>query len=250
MGSSRRFLLGMAVGLSAGGVLRGMISGGFGQDAIRRTYRVWAPIYKLADVYLLGQLTPLRRAAIHRLRLRPGDSVLEIACGTGANLPHLEGQVGPSGRVVGVDYTPAMLARASHQVEQEGWGNVELVEADAAELDLGEQFDGVLWMLAASVIPDWQDALERAVAHVKPGGWLVLADARCSERWYTLPFQWLADLLSLGAAADIGRRPWERLPRYLTNVRYGDFLLGYLYVAYGQRPGKETGNAESGFEGA
>jgi ubiquinone/menaquinone biosynthesis C-methylase UbiE len=238
---SRRFWLGVVVGLGASSVLRGMISGGFNQNAIQRTYQVWAPIYKLANVYLLGQLTRLRRAATQQLRLRPGGSVLEVACGTGANFPYLLEQVGHSGRVVGVDYSPAMLAQASHVAEQEGWRNVELVEADAAALDLGEQFDGVLWMLAASVIPDWHAALERAVAHVKPGGWLVLADGRFSDRWYTLPFQWLADLLSLGAAADIGRRPWEQLPQYLAKVGYEDLLLGYLYVAWGQKRGEEIG---------
>lgn len=96
-------------------------------------------------------------------------------------------------------------------------------------------------MLAASVVPNWQTALQRAVAHLKPGGWLVIADARFSRRWYARPFNWLADLLGLGAAADISRRPWELLPRYLTHVGYEDLLFGFLYIAWGQMHPRSDG---------
>jgi len=191
---------------------------------------------------------------VERLQLEPGAQVLEIACGTGANLPYLAAQIGPAGRLVGADATPAMLDQARRLVERRGWHNVELLQEDAASLNLGQTFDGVLWVLAASVVPDWQAALlalgaqaqvERAVAHVRPGGWLVVADARLSERWYTRPLNWVADILGLGAAADLpalptagrpgGRRPWERLPRYLHSMGYQELLLGFLYVAWGQK---------------
>jgi len=232
---TRQFWLGIVVGLSAGSALRRVSTGGFSQDSIQRTYNVWAPIYNLGNVYMLGQLPRMRRIAAERLRLEPGASVLEISCGTGANFPNLQARISPTGRLVGVDYTPAMLAQARRLVERQGWQNVELLQADARQLELGEQFDAVLWMLAASVVPDWQVALERAVAHVKPGGWLVVADARFSERRYARPLNWYADIMGLGAAADIGRRPWELLPQYLINVGYEDLLLGFLYVAWGQK---------------
>ena len=231
----RQFWLGILVGLSVGSVLRRFSTGGFSQDSIQRIYSVWAPIYDLANVYMLGQLPRMRRIAAERLRLEPGASVLEVSCGTGANFPNLQERIGPAGRLVGVDYTPAMLAQAERLVERQGWQNVELLQADARQLDLGEQFDAVLWMLAASVAPDWPVALERAVAHVKPGGWLVVGDARFSERWYARPFNWYADIMGLGAAADIGRRPWELLPQHLISVGYEDLLLGFLYVAWGQK---------------
>ncbi len=230
----RQFWLGIVVGLSAGSALRRFSTGGFSQDSIKRMYSVWAPIYDLGDVYMLGQLPRMRRIAAERLRLERGASVLEISCGTGANFPNLQARIGPTGRLVGVDYTPAMLAQARRLVERQGWQNVELLQADARQLELGEQFDAVLWMLAASVVPDWQVALERAVAHVRPGGWLVVCDARFSERWYAQPFNWCADIMGLSGAADIGRRPWELLPQHLLNVGYEDLLLGFLYVAWGQ----------------
>jgi demethylmenaquinone methyltransferase/2-methoxy-6-polyprenyl-1,4-benzoquinol methylase len=223
------------VGLSAGSALRRVSTGGFRQDSIQRIYSVLAPIYDLGNVYMLGQLPRMRRIAAERLRLERGASVLEISCGTGANFPNLQARIGPTGRLVGVDYTPAMLAQARRLVERQGWQNVELLQADARQLELGEQFDAVFWMLAASVVPDWRVALERAVAHVRPGGWLVVGDARFSERWYARPFNWYAGIVGLSGAADIGRRPWELLPQYLINVGYEDLLLGFLYVAWGQK---------------
>src|SRR5438093_3878861 len=53
-----------------------------------------------------------RRRAVQALCLRPGDSVVDIACGTGLNFPLIEEVIGPDGRIVGVELTDAMLARA------------------------------------------------------------------------------------------------------------------------------------------
>jgi SAM-dependent methyltransferase len=229
----RQFWSGVLVGLSAGSVIRRGSSGGLRQSAIRRIYDVWAPAYSLANVYLLGQLPRLRRTAVARLALQPGDSVLELSCGTGANFPYVEAGIGPGGRLVGLDYTPSMLAQARNLIEKQGWQNVELVHGDAAQFEFDERFDAVLWVLAASVVPDWRGALARAAAHLKPGGRLVTADARLSERWYVRPFNWLADLMGLGAAADISRRPWDAMPEHLSGVGYEELLMGFLYVAWG-----------------
>ena len=53
-----------------------------------------------------------RRRAIRALGLRPGHTVVDVACGTGQNFPFLEQAIGPEGRIVGVDLTDAMLAQA------------------------------------------------------------------------------------------------------------------------------------------
>src|SRR3954447_15488896 len=53
-----------------------------------------------------------RRRAVRALGLRARDTVGDIACGTGLNFPLIEEVIGPAGRIVGVDLTDAMLARA------------------------------------------------------------------------------------------------------------------------------------------
>ncbi len=75
------FWLGALLGLGARSVLREMGAGGFRQETIGRVYNVWAPVYHLANVYLLGQLPRFRGLAVEKLRLQAGDSVLDLSCG-------------------------------------------------------------------------------------------------------------------------------------------------------------------------
>src|SRR3954468_21736272 len=104
------------------------------REHLIETYRKSARHYDLTSRLYYPQRA-YRRRAVQALRLRPGDSVVEIACGTGFNFPLIEQAIGPAGRIVGVDLTDAMLAQAQRRVESSGWGNVTLVHADAAEFE-------------------------------------------------------------------------------------------------------------------
>ncbi|HKJ88558.1 MAG TPA: methyltransferase domain-containing protein, partial [Gammaproteobacteria bacterium] len=91
----------------------------------------------------LWRLGGFREAAYRRdlaasLGLRPGDTVVDLGCGTGRNFPFLEAEVGPSGTLLGTDFSGPMLERARQRAERGGWSNLSLVEADAAELDFPE----------------------------------------------------------------------------------------------------------------
>ncbi len=208
---------------------------GFNQSTIERMYRYWARTYELlVPIYLLGNEGRLRAETIRALNLQPGQSVLDVACGTGSNFPLIQEQIGPTtGTLVGVDYTPAMLDQARARIQRRGWQNVQLVRSDAAQLALGRQFDAALCTLAISVIPDYQGALQRMLAHVRPGGWVVIADAKHSSRWYAQSFNFIADLLGWGAAGDISRRPWEALARHVGDYAYREWFMGFFYVAGG-----------------
>ncbi|MFQ6059098.1 MAG: class I SAM-dependent methyltransferase [Anaerolineae bacterium] len=69
--------------------------------------------------------------------------MLDLACGIGVSFPLIEAAVGPGGRLIGFDYTPAMLDQARAQVEAHGWENVVLMQGDAAKLSLPEPVDAV-----------------------------------------------------------------------------------------------------------
>ncbi len=208
--------------------------GRFGQTDIERTYKNWSRVYDwLTPTYLLGNEGRLRRETIGLLHLQPGQTVLEVACGTGRNFPLILGKIGPAGSLVGVDYTSAMLARASNRVEREGWKNVELIQQDAAHIDLGRKFDAALCTLAMGVIPDYRRALDRMVSHVRPNGRLAIGDAKRSSLWVGRPFNWLADLLGYGAAEDMSRRPWESLQKLPIDYHYKEWFSGFFYVAGG-----------------
>ena len=59
-----------------------------------------------------------RDATVRRLELTPGAVVLDIWCGTGLNFAALEDQIGPRGRVIGIDVSPEMLAEAHARTER------------------------------------------------------------------------------------------------------------------------------------
>src|ERR1700743_2811685 len=67
-----------------------------------------------------------RLRAVQALGLRAGDTVVDLACGTGLNFALLQQAVGPGGQIIGVDLTDAMLARAQDRVKANGWSNVSL----------------------------------------------------------------------------------------------------------------------------
>jgi len=207
----------------------------FDQAAIEHTYQNWAKVYDwLTPIYILGNEKRLRRETIGSLRLQPGQTVLDIACGTGRNFPLILEKIGASGKLIGVDYTSAMLARAQERVNREGWLNVELIQSDAALIDLERKFDAALCTLAMGVIPDYRAALNRMLGHVKPGGWLAIADAKRSSGWNGFAFNWLAELLGYGAAEVMSRRPWESLQEMLGDFHYKEWFSGFFYVAAGR----------------
>jgi len=207
----------------------------FNQEAIEHTYQNWAKVYDwLTPIYILGNEKRLRRETIDSLHLRAGQTVLDIACGTGRNFPLILEKIGPSGKLIGIDYTSAMLARAQERVKHEGWLNVELIRSDAALVNLERKFDAALCTLAMGVIPDYRVALNRMLAHVKPGGWLAIGDAKRSSGWNGFAFNWLAELLGYGAAEVMSRRPWESLQEMLIDFHYKEWFSGFFYVAAGR----------------
>lgn len=209
--------------------------GNLDQTAIERTYQNWAKVYEwLTPIYLLGNEKRLRQETVGSLHLQIGQTVLDVGCGTGRNFPLILEKIGPTGKLVGVDYTSDMLARAQERVGREGWQNIEVIQGDAARIELGQMFDAALSTLAISVIPDYRGALDRILAHVKPGGWLAIGDAKRSSRWYGRPFNWVADLLGSGAAGMMSRRPWEPVREMLGEFHYEEWFMGFFYVAAGQ----------------
>ena len=93
------------------------------------------------------------------MRLHPGDTVVEIGCGTGLNFSLLRDAVGAQGKVIGVDITAEMLDRAKRRVARNAWSNVELVHSDAASYEFPEATDGVLSTLAFSASPSVKQRL-------------------------------------------------------------------------------------------
>src|SRR6185369_5755523 len=132
-----------------------------------------------------------RRRAVRALGLREGDTVVDVACGTGQNFPLLEQAIGFEGRIVGVDLTDAMLAQAQQRVEANGWRNVSLAHTDAAAFEFPAEVDAILSTYALSHLPEPGAVIAHGAAALRPvGRWVVLdlkAPKRAPPRWLVRP---------------------------------------------------------------
>lgn len=199
-------------------------------SAVQSFYRYQAHLYDWTRWTILHG----RRRAIDRMQLRVDSVVLEVGCGTGLSFRHLLSRLDPvRGRLVGVDFSSDMLRRAERRVATHGWSNVELVEADAADLALGARFDGILFAYSLTMIPDWPAALDRAYEHLKPAGRLVVLDFGRFELWGPLA-PLLRGWLRLNHVETL--RPYERKLRTLfPDLFVHHWLGGYNFTAVGQR---------------
>jgi len=169
----------------------------------RSIYRLWSPLYdRLFDRFFAA---PGRRQAMQRLDLQPGERVLLVGVGTGADLPLLPAGVW----AVGVDLSPDMLARAAAKLPLAG-RDVMLVQGDAQALPLpAGQFDAALLNLVLSVVPDGATCLRETLRALRAKGRVVIFD------------KFLPDDASLG----LGRRLFNFFTTLVgtdINRRFGD----------------------------
>lgn len=198
-------------------------------DTVRKTFTDWAPFYNPTH----GWTLPKRRAARLTLDLRPGDRVLDLACGTGLNLPHLRELVGEHGQVVGADLTPAMLDIARKMINAKGWRNVELHEADAANLPFPDaSFDKVIVSFALTIIPEPVKALEEVRRVLVPGGRFVALEMRAGI--HSLP-AWLQPLPHI-CAVDMSHDTLDEIRHVFGLVKVNKYWFGMLFVAVATKP--------------
>jgi ubiquinone/menaquinone biosynthesis C-methylase UbiE len=168
--------------------------------------------------------------------------VLVFCCGTGREFAAILERIGSEGSIVGVDFSAAMLARAQHTLEREGWTNVTLIEADVTEFEPpGEvPFDVGVCTLGMSIIPEWAAAFDALLGAVKPGGRLVVGDLQLATgfrallnplvSWWTRPYGG-----SLQGHANT-RALFERMERQLEVLGTGEDGHATYRYCVGRKP--------------
>lgn len=140
-----------------------------------------------------------RGEMLHSLPVVPDSVWCDIGAGTGESAQMLHHRLADFAQVHLVDLCPSLLRVARQRIAENGWRNVNVMQADAETLSMSpESVDLVTFSYALTMIPNWFSALERAWNILRPGGHIGVADfyvarkhsanGMASHSWFTRTF--------------------------------------------------------------
>lgn len=176
----------------------------------------------------------LRVRTIEKLCLRPGDRVLDVACGTGLSLPLLRAAVGDRGEVVGIDISPDMMHQARRRIADAGWQNVKLIEASLEAADIPGPLDAILFNFTHDVMRSPQ-ALARVFAAAAPHARISIAGMKYLP-WWMAPGNIIvrAKARPYMTTFEGLQRPWDLALPYLSEFAWRPVLFGIGYLGWGR----------------
>ncbi len=206
-------------------------------SVVRRSYEGFRA--RLFDLVVRPVSASYRPVAVERLALRPGETVIDLGCGTGLSLPLLAPLVGEQGRVIGLDASPDMLALASRRVAAGGWRNVELVEAFAHQYRPDGPVDAVLACNVNQLIAS-REVMEQTLSWLRPGGRIVAAGGKggrglsgLAVAVFVYSSVWLSQRERTAAKWILHPRPWFILKELLPSLEVQTLRGGTTFIARG-----------------
>lgn len=192
-------------------------------------YRQRAGVYDLE----MALWEPIRREAIHQLALQPGQTVLDVGCGTGLSFGPLVQALGTNGRIVGIEQSPDMLAKARERVESSVWPQVDLVCSPVATAPIPVQADAALFHFTHDILQQ-PAAITQVLRHLRPGARVVASGLKWAGpwNWYTNMFVWPAALHSVTSFSGLDQ-PWRQLAWHLPDMDFQFWLNDGVYIASG-----------------
>jgi arsenite methyltransferase len=154
--------------------------------------------------------------------LRQGETVLDLGAGAGFDAFLAARQVGPSGRVIGVDMTPAMIEKARANAAKAGLANVAFRLGEIEHLPVADaSVDVIMSNCVINLSPDKQAVFAEAYRVLKPGGRLAVSDVVATE---PLP-EALAKSVAAHAGCIAGAADVASLRRILTAAGFAEIRI-------------------------
>lgn len=181
---------------------------GDARESMDRMYRLQRHVYDLTrKYYLFG-----RDGLIERLGAAPGETVCEVGCGTARNLVRMARRY-PKAGFCGLDASDEMLKTAAAAVAKAGLaGRLPLAQGFAqtftpATFGLDVPFDRIVFSYTLSIIPSPVEALDNALAQLRPGGTLHVVDfgdAAGLPAWFRRLLGWWLDKFHVAHRPEVG----------------------------------------------
>jgi len=167
-------------------------------EQIRYWNEIAGPQWAAVDSALSAQLRPLGLRVLERLDVRPGERVLDIGCGGGETTAEIARRVGPSGRVVGVDISEPLAARARRASQDLAHVEIRVADAQIAPFE-ADAFDALYSRFGIMFFADPEAAFANLRQALRPGGRMAFICWRAfaENPWQTLPAMAAAKHLQL-----------------------------------------------------
>ena len=180
--------------------------------------------------YLTGVMGPVGERLVERLDPQPGQTILELAAGTGETGFSVAERVGNDGRLISTDFSAAMIEEARAEGERRGVENVEYRELDAERMDLEDSsVDGVVCRFGYMLMADPAAALSETRRVLRDEGRLAFAVWASPEAnpWAALPGKTMMELELIpapepGAPGIFALQDPERIKELVTGAGFGE----------------------------
>jgi ubiquinone/menaquinone biosynthesis C-methylase UbiE len=159
-----------------------------------------------------------RQQCVARLALKPGETVLDVGCGTGLSFTDLESRVGAEGRIIGIEQSAEQLAGARALTERSGWQNITLINSPVEDARIPVTADAALFSFTHDIMRTPR-AVENVVKSLKPGGRIVAMGGKWAP-WWALATNWRTwrGVRNFITTFEGFARPWSHLERLVSSI--------------------------------
>lgn len=190
------------------------------------------------------RINGVRREAVAALRLQPGETVMDVGCGSGFSFEPILERIGPAGLLLAFDHSPELLRIARARIAANRWKNVVLLEASAETADFRAEIDArnvsapaaLLFSYVHDVLQS-EMALDKLFAQATPGARIAACGTRAWP-WWGWPVNLYLHVTHrryITNRRENFRTPWVKLERRLENFSvHVRWPPGWRYVATGR----------------